>query len=68
MKERNHPQARPVMHQFITYKVNTDAHRGEVVAVDFKVKGKIIEYVYTRLKTRYHDAAAASLEHGHIVG
>ena len=45
-------KAKPVIGKFMTYMFNANGRRGEVVEVDFKVKGKEIEYKYTRLKTR----------------
>jgi hypothetical protein len=45
-------KAKPVIGTFMTYVYNAGKHRGELMEIDFKVKGKSIEYKYTRLKTR----------------
>ena len=45
-------KGRPVIGQFLTYMFKSNGKRGEVVEVDFKVKGKQIEYKYTKLKPR----------------
>lgn len=43
-------KGRPVMGTFMTYVYNAKAPKGKIVEVDFKVKGKQIEYRYTELK------------------
>lgn len=48
----NDQKGRPVVGTFMTYIHNTGQHRGELVSVDFKVKGRKIEYTYTSLKKR----------------
>lgn len=43
-------KGKPVMGTFMTYVFNQGAHKGTIVEVDFKVRGKQIEYKYTELK------------------
>ena len=45
-------KGKPVMGTFMTYQLNANGQKGEIVEVDFKVKGKEIEYKYTKLKSR----------------
>lgn len=46
-------KAKPVMGTFMTYVFNPKAPKGKIVEVDFKVKGKQIEYKYTELKKNH---------------
>lgn len=43
-------KGKPVMGTFMTYVFSTKAHKGKIMEVDFKVRGKQIEYKYTELK------------------
>ena len=43
-------KGKPVMGTFMTYVFNPKAPKGKIMEVDFKVKGKQIEYKYTELK------------------
>jgi len=42
-------KGKPVIGTFMTYTHNAAKHTGELVEVDFKVKGKTIEYKYTKV-------------------
>lgn len=41
------------MSTFMTYVFSPGAHRGAIVEVDFKVRGKHIEYQYKELRKQH---------------
>ncbi len=51
----NNPlKGKPVVGTFMTYIHNSSKRGGQLVEVDFNVKGKDIQYIYTTLKKGGH--------------
>ena len=47
-------KGKPVVGTFITYIHNSSKRRGQLVEVDFNVKGKDIQFIYTTVKKGGH--------------